>query len=108
METPSLPCAVCRACLCFAAMLRDCPSYEPPTHHIRFLLKWIAADLQSPAGTSASAAAARVGASGGGSSGIGSGERVSGYSLLRAVLGRKLMLPEVYDVMDIVQKQMIT
>lgn len=91
-------------------MLRDCPAYEPPTHHIRFLLKWIAADLQSPAGTSATAAAARAGASGGGSSsaGGGGGERVSGYSLLRAVLGRKLLLPEVYDVMDIVQKQMIT
>jgi len=88
-------------------MLRDCPSYEPPTHHIRFLLKWIAADLQSPAGTSATAAAAAVGGSGGGSSSS-SGERVSGYSLLRAVLGRKLMLPEVYDVMDIVQKQMVT
>jgi hypothetical protein len=49
-----------------------------------------------------------VGATGGGSSGSSAGERVSGYSLLRAVLGRKLMLPEVYDVMDIVQKQMIT
>lgn len=89
-------------------MLRDCPAYDPPTHHIRFLLKWIAADLQSPAGTSATAAAARAGASGGGSSGGAGGERVSGFSLLRAVLGRKLMLPEVYDVMDIVQEQMIT
>jgi hypothetical protein len=28
--------------------------------------------------------------------------------LLCAVLGRKLLVPEVYDVMDIVQKQMIT
>jgi hypothetical protein len=28
--------------------------------------------------------------------------------LLCAVLGRKLLVPEVFDVMDIVQKQMIT
>jgi hypothetical protein len=30
------------------------------------------------------------------------------FLLLRAVLGGKLLVPEVYDVMDIVQKQMIT
>jgi hypothetical protein len=51
---------------------------------------------------------ARVGGSGGGTTSTSAGDRVSGYSLLRAVLGRKLMLPEVYDVMDIVQQQMIT
>lgn len=89
-------------------MLRDCPSFEPAIPQIRFLLKWIAADLQSHGTTSATAAAARVGASGGGSSSSSSGERVSGYSLLRAVLTRKLLLPEVYDVMDVVQKQLIT
>lgn len=86
-------------------MLRDCPAYKPPSPQIRFLLRWIAADLQS-GGTGASAAAAAVGASGGGSSTV-AGERVSSYSLLRAVLGRRLMVPEVYDVMDLVQKQMI-
>jgi hypothetical protein len=89
-----------------AAMLRDCPTYNPPTPQIRFLLKWIAADLQS-GGTATSAAAALAGTSGGGSTSA-QGERVSGYGLLRAVLGRKLLVPEVYDVMDIVQKQIIT
>lgn len=87
-------------------MLRDCPSYQPPTPQIRFLLKWISADLQS-GGTATSAAAAIAGTTGGGSSSS-TGERVSGYGLLRAVLSRKLLVPEVYDVMDIVQKQMIT
>eukprot|EP00775_Hariotina_reticulata_P008462 gene8462-8646_t len=90
------------------AMLRDCPNYNPPTPQIRFLLRWIAADLQS-GGTAASAAAAVAGSSGGGAVGASSiGERVSGYGLLRAVLGRRLLVPEVYDVMDIVQKQMMT
>lgn len=88
-------------------MLRDCPAYEPATPQVRFLLKWIAADLASPGGTSASAMSAAVGGSGGGSSSH-TGERMSGYGLLRAVLSRRLMLPEVYDVMDVVQQQMIT
>jgi hypothetical protein len=96
----------CCVSLALAAMLRDCPTYNPPTPQIRFLLKWIAADLQS-GGTATSAAAALAGTSGGGSTAA-QGERVSGYGLLRAVLGRKLLVPEVYDVMDIVQKQMIT
>jgi U3 small nucleolar RNA-associated protein 20 len=88
-------------------MLKDCPSYNPPTAQIRFLLRWIAADLQS-GGTAASAAAAVAGSSGGGAVGASSiGDRVSGYGLLRAVLGRRLLVPEVYDVMDIVQKQMM-
>ncbi len=87
-------------------MLRDCASYSPPAPQLRFLLKWVAADLQS-GGTGASAAAAAAGALGGGAAGA-AGERVSGYGLLRAVLARRLMLPEVYDVMDVVQKQMIT
>jgi hypothetical protein len=95
-------------------MLRDCPSYEPHTSQLRFLLKWIAADLATPGGASASSMAARVGgsggssAAGGGSGGSSVGERVSGYGLLRAVLSRGLLLPEVYDVMDVVQQQMIT
>jgi U3 small nucleolar RNA-associated protein 20 len=96
----------CCVSLALAAMLRDCSTYNPPTPQIRFLLKWIAADLQS-GGTATSAAAALAGTSGGGSTAA-QGERVSGYGLLRAVLGRKLLVPEVYDVMDIVQKQMIT
>lgn len=67
-----------------AGLLRECPAYQPSASQLRFLLRWVATDL--------SAAASDKGAA---------------FGLLRAVLGRKLMAPEVYDAMDKVQEVMI-
>lgn len=67
-----------------AGMLRDCPAYQPTTSQLRFLLKWIGSDLDNAAA-----------------------ERQAALTLLRAVLGRKLVVPEVYDVMNKVQELMI-
>jgi U3 small nucleolar RNA-associated protein 20 len=65
-------------------LLRECPAYQPSTPQLRFLLRWVATDL---AGAASEGGAA--------------------FGLLRAVLGRKLMVPEVYDAMDRVQEVMI-
>jgi U3 small nucleolar RNA-associated protein 20 len=67
-----------------AGLLRECPAYQPSTAQLRFLLRWVATDLDgAPA------------------------ENGAAFGLLRAVLGRKLMVPEVYDAMDKVQEVMI-
>jgi len=65
-------------------LLRECPAYQPTTQQMRFLLRWVSTDL---AGAPTEGGAA--------------------FGLLRAVLGRKLMVPEVYDAMDRVQEVMI-
>ncbi|KAK9845304.1 hypothetical protein WJX81_002986 [Elliptochloris bilobata] len=66
-----------------AALLRACSTYRPSTGQLRFLLGWAYAD--------AAAAAARPAA----------------FGLLRAVLARRLVLPEVYDLMARVQSAMV-
>ncbi len=65
-------------------MLRDCPAYQPTTNQLRFLLRWTATDLDDI-----------------------SVDRQSALQLLRAVLGRKLVVPEVYDAMKRVQEVMV-
>lgn len=65
-------------------LLRQCPSYQPSTPQLRFLMRWVATDL-----------------------GAGAADKGAAFGLLRAVLGRRLMAPEVYDAMDKVQEVMI-
>jgi U3 small nucleolar RNA-associated protein 20 len=65
-------------------LLRECPAYQPSTPQLRFLLRWVATDL---AGAPS--------------------ENSAAFGLLRSVLGRRLMVPEVYDAMDRVQEVMI-
>jgi U3 small nucleolar RNA-associated protein 20 len=89
-----------------AGLLRGCPEFQPSNAQIRFLVKWLTTDLTSD-GTAATAAGAAVGAVGGGSSAAGGGERQAGLGLLRAILGRKILVPEVYDAMNQVQEVMI-
>lgn len=61
------------------------PAYQPTTGQLRFLLRWVATELGAGAPLEGGAA----------------------FALLRAVLGRRLMVPEVYDAMDRVQEVMV-
>ncbi|KAG2487780.1 hypothetical protein HYH03_013624 [Edaphochlamys debaryana] len=66
-----------------AALLRDCPAYRPTTAMLRFLLGWAFEDLGE------------------------AGAAPTAFALLRALLGRRVVVPEVYDVMDRVQQIMV-
>ena len=60
-------------------MLRECATYKPSTGSIRFLLKWGFGELEASA------------------------DRTTAFGLLRAILARRIVVPEVYDVMERVQ-----
>jgi U3 small nucleolar RNA-associated protein 20 len=64
-------------------MIRECPSYSPSTDQVQYLLKWTFSDLEESA------------------------DRQTAFALLRAVLARRLVVPEVYDVMKRVQEVMV-
>jgi U3 small nucleolar RNA-associated protein 20 len=66
-----------------AGMLRRCEEYAPSQGQLRFLLGWAFTDLEESA------------------------ERQTAFTLLRAILARKLVLPEVYDLMNRVQELMV-
>ena len=66
-----------------AGMLRRCEKYSPSQSQLRFLLGWAFTDLEESA------------------------NRQTAFTLLRAILGRKLVLPEVYDLMERVQELMV-
>ena len=72
---------IAQACFrLLAGMLRQCEAYAPPTGQLRFLLGWAYADMEESAG-----------------------QQSAQFALLRAILARKLLVPEVYDVMGRVQ-----
>lgn len=58
-------------------------NYSPSQSQLRFLLGWAFTDLEESA------------------------QRQTAFTLLRAILGRKLVLPEVYDLMERVQELMV-
>lgn len=60
-----------------------CVPWQPGTEELRFLLKWAFGDVEA------------------------SRSRVSAFALLKAVVSRKLVVPEVYDLMERVQELMI-
>lgn len=66
-----------------AGMLRRCQEYAPTSSQLRFLLGWAFTDLEESA------------------------ERQTAFALLRAILSRKIVLPEVYDLMNKVQELMV-
>ncbi len=66
-----------------AALLRECAAYQPTTAQLRFLLRWAFEDLGE------------------------AGSQPAAFGLLRALLGRRVVVPEVYDVMDRVQQIMV-
>ncbi|PRW58885.1 small subunit processome component 20-like protein [Chlorella sorokiniana] len=64
-------------------MLRQCERWAPSQGQLRFLVTWAFADLEATAG------------------------RQNAFHLLKAILARKLVLPEVYDLMNRVQELMV-
>lgn len=83
-KSPSAGARVPQECLrLMAAFLRVCPEWAPAKGQLRFLVTWAFTDIE--------AAAAAVG----------------GFTLLRSIIKRRLLLPEVYDVMSRVQDLMI-
>ncbi|BDA46528.1 probable small subunit processome component 20 homolog [Coccomyxa sp. Obi] len=66
-----------------AALLRSCSSYKPKEGQLRDLLARAFADVEAAANT------------------------VAAFNLLKAVIARRLVLPEVYDLMSRVQELMI-
>ncbi|GIL90429.1 hypothetical protein Vretifemale_18038, partial [Volvox reticuliferus] len=66
-----------------AALLRDCDAYQPTTAQLRYLLRWAFQDLGE------------------------AGAQPTAFALLRALLSRRVIVPEVYDVMDRVQQIMV-
>ncbi|GFH23333.1 uncharacterized protein HaLaN_20932, partial [Haematococcus lacustris] len=68
-----------------AGMLRECSTYQPSTSQLRHLLTWLFADRNADSST----------------------DRGAAFALLRAVLGRRLVVPEVYDIMAWVQSLMV-
>jgi hypothetical protein len=64
-------------------MLRQSDRWQPNPGQLRFLVTWAFADLEESAG------------------------RQNAFHLLRAILSRKLVLPEVYDLMNRVQELMV-
>ncbi|EFN57812.1 hypothetical protein CHLNCDRAFT_51116 [Chlorella variabilis] len=64
-------------------MLRQCERWQPSTGQLRFLVTWAFGDLEESAG------------------------RQNAFHLLKAILSRKLVLPEVYDLMVRVQELMV-
>lgn len=92
---PSTNTALCQAALrLVSALLRERPQaiikQSQFEHHIALLLERIRPDLQEPSR---------------------SGERdrqVAAFNFLRAVIGRGVLMKEIYDVMDTVREVMIT
>ncbi|KAL0018407.1 hypothetical protein WJX79_009395 [Trebouxia sp. C0005] len=66
-----------------ATLLRESDTYKPTNAQLRFLLTWAFGDMEEAA------------------------NRQAGFGLLKAVLQRKLVVPEVYDIMTRVQEMMV-
>ena len=66
-----------------AALLRTCPEWAPTTAQLRFLISWSLTDIEEAAA------------------------QVAAFALLRGVIKRRLVVPEVYDVMGKVEDLMI-
>lgn len=66
-----------------SAFLRACPEWAPTTDQLRFLVSWTLSDVEEAAA------------------------QVAAFSLLRGVIKRRLVVPEVYDVMSKVEDLMI-
>ncbi|KAK9843296.1 hypothetical protein WJX74_009992 [Apatococcus lobatus] len=67
-----------------AALLRGCPDYQPPQGDLRFLLTWAFGDLAAAA------------------------HRATPFAFLKAILGRRLVVPEVYDLMGRVEDVLVS
>jgi len=66
-----------------AALIRACPSYEMPDDNLNYLLETAFVDLEDQ------------------------NNRSTTFSLLKAITSRKILLPQVYDLMVVVAKHMV-
>lgn len=64
-------------------MLRHCKQYAPPASQLKFLLGWAFNELEESA------------------------QQHNAFSLLKAIVERKLIVPEIYDLMERVQELMV-
>jgi U3 small nucleolar RNA-associated protein 20 len=66
-----------------AALIRACPSYQMPDDNLKYLLETAFVDLEDQ------------------------NNRSTTFSLLKAITSRKVLLPQVYDLMVVVAKHMV-
>ena len=83
-RSPTTTTRIGQECLrLLAGLMRTCPEWAPTTPQLRFLVTWALSDVEEAAA------------------------HVAAFTLLRGVIKRRLVLPEVYDVMGKVQDLMI-
>lgn len=83
-KSPNSSSRIAQECLrVFASLLRVCSDWAPTTSQLRFLVTWSLSDIEEAA------------------------SQVAAFNLLRAIISRKLVIPEVYDVMNNVEDIMI-
>lgn len=66
-----------------ASLLRTCPEWAPTTPQLQFLITWALSDIEEAAA------------------------HVAAFALLRGVIKRRLVVPEVYDVVGKVEDLMV-
>ena len=83
-NTPSTTTPIAQECLrLLASFLRTCPEWAPSTAQLQLLISWSLSDVEEAAAQNAA------------------------FALLRGVIKRRLVVPEVYDVMGKVEDLMI-
>lgn len=83
-KSPNTGSKIAQECLrLMASLLRVCSDWAPSTSQLRFLVTWALTDVEEAAAS------------------------VAGFTLLRAIISRKLVIPEVYDVMGNVEDLMV-
>ncbi len=83
-NSPSTTTPIAQECLrLLASFLRTCPDWAPTVAQLQFLITWSLSDIEEAA------------------------QQNAAFSLLRGVVKRKLVVPEVYDVMSKVEDLMV-
>ena len=83
-NSPATTTPIAQECLrLLASFLRTCPDWAPTTAQLQFLVTWSLSDIEEAA------------------------QQNAAFALLRGVVKRKLVVPEVYDVMGKVEDLMI-
>ena len=82
--SPNTETRIAQECLrLLASLLRVCSDWAPTTTQLRFLVSWSLSNIEETA------------------------SNVAAFNLLRAIITRKLVIPEIYDVMSKVEELMV-
>ena len=82
--SPNTETRIAQECLrLLASLLRVCSDWAPTTTQLRFLVTWSLSNIEETA------------------------SNVAAFNLLRAIITRKLVIPEIYDVMSKVEELMV-